>query len=175
MKNIRFLALMTAVLLLIAPAFALAGKINNETPTYIAPDSGSYGQICIGFWQVGDGGYIFVSNDPGAPTAVCEKVTLQGGTFYYDAATGNYYDSQGHNVTFTINSGESQMQAPSKEGPITLGQTASVAFSNGRSTLGLKTPAAQNYMSPQELMSAMGRIDFLIFIGDTIAREQQQG
>ncbi len=167
---------MVALLLLGIPVlgFGYSLEYNNATPTYVAPDSGSYGQICIGSWQASGDGYIFVSNDPGAPTATCEKISIQGGTFYYDASTGNYYDSQGHNVTYTVNSGETKMQAPSKEGPITVGQTASVAFSNGRSTLGLKTPATQDYMSPQELMSAMGRIDFLIFIGDTVARGQDK-
>ena len=43
----------------------------------------------------------------------------------------------------------------------------SVTFSNGKSVLGLNTPKTEDFKSPQNLMSEMGRIDFLVFIGDT--------
>ncbi len=147
MKQNRLLALILAALFLLAlPVTGLA---------------------YVGSWQAGENGYVFISSDVSAPKAVCQKVEIQGGVFYHDAATGNYYDIFGQNVTYTVYSGESKAAIPSAEGPITLEETASVAFSNGKCTLGYKGTAGQEtYAAPEELMSAMGRIDFLIFTAD---------
>ena len=125
------------------------------------------GLAYVGSWQAGDNGYVFISSDSDAPKAVCEKVEIQGGVFYYDAATGIYYDKFGQDVTYTVYSGERQLEVPAAEGPITVAETGSVAFSNGKSVLTYKTADGKEYYpTPEELMSAMGRIDFLIFIGD---------
>ena len=177
MKKVRFLALTTAVLLLltIPCGLAYAFHCDSEDPTFVSDDSSVFGQTFIGSWQAGDDGYTFVSDDPDAPTAVCEKVEIQGGVFYYDAATGTYYNDQGQNVTNTVYSGKSTVMIPSAEGPILLELTGSVAFYGGKCFLGYKGADGKEYFfSPEDLMSEMGRIDFLIFIGDTGAKPQKE-
>ncbi len=147
MRTVRFLSLLlVALFLLTLPVFGLAFP---------------------GAWQANDDGYTFICGDPKAPKAVCQKVQIQGSVFYYDPATGNYYDMYGQDITYTVNSGKSIVIIPSPEGPILLVETGSVAFSNGKSVLGyMKTDGKVYFPTPEELMSAMGRIDFLIFIAD---------
>ena len=80
-------------------------------------------------------------------------------------STGCYYDNLGQFVTYTVASGDSILKTPSTDGLILLAQTDSVAFSNGKSVLGyMTTNGKEYYRTPEELMSAMERIDFLIFI-----------
>ena len=177
MKKIRFFALMTATLFLLITPFSLAyaGHSHSEDPTFISDDSTVFGQTFIGSWQAGDDGYTFVSDDPDAPKTVCEKVEIQGGVFYYDAATGTYYNDQGQNITNTVYSGKSTVMIPSAEGPILLELTGSVAFYGGKCFLGYKGADGKEYFfSPEGLMSEMGRIDFLIFIGDTGTKHKEK-